>query len=322
MYFDVFNGDADGICALLQLRLQHPVKSSQLITGIKRDIQLLKKLPQQTENAQITVLDISMDKNRLELNQLLSKNNQILYADHHFSGEIPENNNLTALINTESNICTSLIINQHLNHPFYAWAITGAYGDNLMHSAQQLAQQHGVAETECHALRELGTLINYNGYGAELSDLYFLPDELFKRLLYYTNPMDFIRDSESDFDTLRNGYREDIAEAENTAFYYQNDSIAVSIFPHAQWARRVSGVFGNQLANQTPERAHAILTPLKQGHGFVVSVRAPLNNKTGADELCRKFPSGGGRKAAAGINQLPEQQLDTFIRCFQEQYQN
>ena len=39
MLFDVFNGDADGICALLQLRLERPL-ATQLITGVKRDIQL------------------------------------------------------------------------------------------------------------------------------------------------------------------------------------------------------------------------------------------------------------------------------------------
>jgi len=52
----------------------------------------------------------------------------------------------------------------------------------------------------------------------------------------------------------------------------------------------------------------------------LVGVRAPLNNKTGADELCRQFPSGGGRKAAAGINQLPEEQLTSFIDRFSQQY--
>jgi hypothetical protein len=41
--YDLFNGDADGICALIQLRLAHP-KESILITGIKRDIKLLKNL--------------------------------------------------------------------------------------------------------------------------------------------------------------------------------------------------------------------------------------------------------------------------------------
>jgi hypothetical protein len=43
MQIDVFNGDADGICALVQLRLAQPVQS-KLVTGVKRDIQLLEGL--------------------------------------------------------------------------------------------------------------------------------------------------------------------------------------------------------------------------------------------------------------------------------------
>ena len=42
--YDIFNGDADGICALLQLRLAEP-RQSTLITGVKRDIDLLKQVP-------------------------------------------------------------------------------------------------------------------------------------------------------------------------------------------------------------------------------------------------------------------------------------
>jgi hypothetical protein len=49
---------------------------------------------------------------------------------------------------------------------------------------------------------------------------------------------------------------------------------------------------------------------------YLVSVRAPLQNKVGADDLCRRFPSGGGRKAAAGINHLPADQLEGFIAQF------
>src|SRR5678815_3472044 len=41
-YFDVFNGDADGICALHQLRLADPLDST-LVTGLKRDIALLNR---------------------------------------------------------------------------------------------------------------------------------------------------------------------------------------------------------------------------------------------------------------------------------------
>ena len=41
--FDVFNGDADGLCALHQLRLAEPA-DSELVTGPKRDISLLKRV--------------------------------------------------------------------------------------------------------------------------------------------------------------------------------------------------------------------------------------------------------------------------------------
>ena len=37
--YDVFNGDADGLCALQQWRLADPAPST-LVTGVKRDIQL------------------------------------------------------------------------------------------------------------------------------------------------------------------------------------------------------------------------------------------------------------------------------------------
>ena len=99
----------------------------------------------------------------------------------------------------------------------------------------------------------------------------------------------------------------------------ETEQYAVYLLPAEPWARRVSGVLGNQLAREAPQRAHALLTRLPGG-GYLVSVRAPLATREGADELCRQFPTGGGRKAAAGINHLPEQQLATFIDKFKEIY--
>ncbi|MDP3856442.1 MAG: DHH family phosphoesterase, partial [Stagnimonas sp.] len=61
------------------------------------------------------------------------------------------------------------------------------------------------------------------------------------------------------------------------------------------------------------------LTEKSTGH-YLVSVRAPMHNKRGADELCRRFPTGGGRAAAAGINDLPQQRLADFWQQFQQQY--
>ena len=97
------------------------------------------------------------------------------------------------------------------------------------------------------------------------------------------------------------------------------NAVAVYVLPNEAWARRVGGVFGNHLANLNPDRGHAILTNKADGN-FLVSVRAPLNNKKGAADLCRKFPTGGGREAAAGINDLPKSMVDDFIAQFRTQY--
>ena len=55
---DVFNGDADGLCALHQLRLADPA-DSELVTGPKRDISLLKRV-QARAGDRITVLDLTL----------------------------------------------------------------------------------------------------------------------------------------------------------------------------------------------------------------------------------------------------------------------
>lgn len=68
-YIDVFNGDADGICSLVQLRLAEP-QYSQLVTGIKRDINLLDRVKASTGDV-VTVLDISMKNNHSGLLRVL-----------------------------------------------------------------------------------------------------------------------------------------------------------------------------------------------------------------------------------------------------------
>jgi hypothetical protein len=62
-HYDVFNGDADGLCALQQLRLEYSIDDAQLITGVKRDIDLLQQVEARVGDS-ITVLDISLDRNR------------------------------------------------------------------------------------------------------------------------------------------------------------------------------------------------------------------------------------------------------------------
>ena len=316
-FYDVFNGDADGLCGLQQLRLAHPLETT-LVTGVKRDIALLKRVAA-GEGDEVAVLDVSLDKNREPLEKLLNAGARVQYFDHHFAGDIPRHASLQAHIDTAPDTCTSLIVDAYLNGRHRAWAVVGAFGDNFDDSATKAAQPLELSDAQLGEMRELGICLNYNGYGATIDDLFFPPDELFRRMQPYADPLQFIADEPEVFACLRNGSREDTAHAEAIAPELLSDRYALYIFPAEPWARRVSGVYSNQLAMAAPDRAHALLTRLPEG-GFVVSVRAPLNNKTGADELCRAFPTGGGRKAAAGINNLPDDLVSEFIDKFKAMY--
>ncbi|MEE4202978.1 MAG: DHH family phosphoesterase [Halieaceae bacterium] len=313
--FDVFNGDADGICALLQLRLAEP-RDATLVTGVKRDISLLKQVVAAAGD-RITALDISLDKNRDALNALLSAGASVFYADHHFPGEIPEHRNLTALIDTAPEVGTCALVNRYLNGAQAAWAVVGTYGDNLDQTAEAIAAAHGL-DLDLPRCKELGVLINYNAYGATIDDLHIAPAALFKRLLAFSGPMDVLSGDPELVDRLSAGYDDDMKRAESSPRLLEDDNLAVIELPNEPWARRVSGVYGNHLANYYPDRAHAILTDIPEG--YLVSVRAPLNRRTGADDVCRQFATGGGRAAAAGINQLPGDEVDTLIDAMRRQY--
>lgn len=310
--FDVFNGDADGLCGLQQLRLAHPRKAT-LVTGPKRDIQLLEKVPAGNGD-DVAVLDVSLDSNRAGLMALLDKGATVTYFDHHFAGEIPAHPKLTAHIDTAADICTSLIINKHLNGKFAAWAMVGAFGDNFDESAEKLAASLPYEPAEVEQLKSLGICLNYNGYGATLDDLHFHPDELFRQLHPFADPLTFVRESPA-FKKLHHGYEDDLGRGRSTKPHVLTDKLGIYVLPADPWGRRVSGVLANELAQGAPARAHAMLTRLPEG-GYVVSVRAPMTTKKGADDLCRRFATGGGRKAAAGINLLPEIDFDRFVQEF------
>ena len=164
--YDVFNGDADGICALQQLRLQTP-RDATLITGLKRDIDLLQRIEPQSGD-DITVLDISLDKNRDALIAALATGARVFYADHHFPGDIPVNELFDCHIDVAADTCTSLIINNLLDHAQARWAVVGAFGDNFDQSAAELGNSLGLDAGGLDQLQQLGICLNYNGYGFEI----------------------------------------------------------------------------------------------------------------------------------------------------------
>ncbi len=319
MYIDVFNGDADGICALHQLRLHQPRPQARLLTGVKRDIRLLEVLAaENTVDALITVLDISLDKNRTPLEQLLANGNSVFYADHHYSGEALDNENLELHIHPEPEICTSLIISRLLDDAYLPWAIAGAFGDNLNEVAQSNAEKAGLTREQTERLQEIGVLLNYNGYGFSLSDLHMSPDILFREVHAYPDAFSFYEQSDA-LTALRIGYGEDIAQAEALVATVETETARVFELPNAAWARRIVGVFSNQIAREKPEKAHATMV-LNADGSQRISVRAPLTNRDGADTLCRQFPTGGGRAAAAGINALPAELQSAFVEALSSHF--
>jgi len=330
MHYDVFNGDADGIFSLIQLQCERAQneqvknektkktgKNTKLITGVKRDIALLKQVRAENGDS-FCVLDISLDKNKEALLNILQKKVDVLYIDHHFSGDIPKHIGLETHINQAPNVCTSLLVNGLLKGKYPLWAIAGAFGDNLKDSAIALAKSIALTTNKTEQLEKLGRYVNYNGYGTSLEDLHFNPEALYKNLLAYQSPLDFIADTK-EYQKLEQGYWEDMHKAKKMAAEYETRHTSLFILPNEKWARRVNGVFGNALANQFTHKAHAILTEKDSQH-YQVSVRAPLNNKQGADQLCRQFESGGGRAAAAGINELPKENLENFLKAFNSVY--
>lgn len=126
MNIDVCNGDADGLCSVVQWRLNTPRKS-RLITGLKRDIALLEHV-QAVHGDSVLVCDISMKRNLQPLMNLLSAGVSVRYFDHHHVDEIPVHPLLEAHIDFDSRSCTSLLVDQHLGGRFQAWAIVGAFG--------------------------------------------------------------------------------------------------------------------------------------------------------------------------------------------------
>jgi len=141
---------------------------------------------------------------------------------------------------------------------------------------------------------------------------------LYKLLIKSYNPFDFISKETSVYRKIYDNYNLDVYKAKTILPEIENDGICVIILPSEQWSRRVIGVYANLLMYENKNRAHALMI-LNKDKSYLVGVRAPYNNKKGADKLCAKF-GGGGRKGAAGINNLPNVEKNNFIKEFRDQY--
>lgn len=311
--YDVFNGDADGLCALHQLRMAQPRAHHRLITGVKRDIELLQQLPAE-QVLDVTALDICFDRNTASVRALLDSGSTVQYFDHHAASSLFEHPRLHATIDQSATVCTALLVDRHLGGRYRDWAIVAAFGDNLAKVARPLAQQQGHEERQIAQLERLGMLLNYNAYGEAIDDLHIPPLQLYTALHAFESPFDFIAKSDA-YAVLDAGYDEDQQRLTSLAPTLQDPHGEIFVLSGETWARRLSGSLANQRVAAGNGRCVSVLTPRSDG-GYLVSVRVTERCSAGADELCRRYPGGNGRRAAAGIDRLPETSLEGFFADF------
>lgn len=281
MRWFAYNGDADGICSMVQWGLAHGVEGKR-ITGVKRDIELLKRVFADKED-EIIVMDISLARNHSMATELIERGIKMTWFDHHLAGD--EIADLESYVDTSPNVCTALIVENYLGIES-DWAQVALHGDGLSDYSPK------------PEFKELGELLNYNGYGADLSDLHFHPDELMLHCLESKTPTEFMKTSI--FTKLQQGFAADMSHAESIT-----ESEGIYLLPNEPWARRVVGVMAHRI-NATGPGPHIIA--IDKGDTLQVSVRG----RNGIGELCTMF-GGGGRATAGGIDALPKEDMPALM---------
>jgi hypothetical protein len=310
--FSVCNGDADGLCAAVQWLIHEP-GPVHLVTGLKHERALLDSVDAHAGD-EVNIFDLALQPNRSALLRLLDSGARVRYFDHHaLVGELPHGALFEPHVDTASETCTSLLVDQRIGGACHGWALVGAYGDNLCAKADRLAADWGFGAADRDRLRRLGDVINYNAYGDDETDVRIPPAALYEILARYRDPLDMMHREAivDDIDAVR---RDDLRQGLAAVRQWKGSHGAVHVLPDAPWSRRVSGVLANELANLEPSRAHAVLRA-RRGGGYMISVRAPLQAPHGADVLCSRF-GGGGRAAAAGVDHLPADEFERFVAAF------
>ena len=281
MRWFAYNGDADGICSMVQWGLVHGVDGNR-VTGVKRDIELLDRI-NPSKGDEVIVMDISLARNHSMAQKFAQNGANITWFDHHLAGENIES--ISAHIDTSDNVCTARIVEQHLGVES-SWAQVALHGDGL-------SKHSSIPE-----YRELGELLNYNGYGADLTDLHFHPDDLMMLCLESKTPEQFMLSTA--FVKLKEGFDSDMSNAD---LIVEKDGFF--LLPNEAWARRVVGVMAHRI-NEKGTGPHVIA--IDKGSTFQVSIRG----KNGIGELCAMF-GGGGRATAGGIDNLPKAEITALM---------
>lgn len=313
-----FNGDADGLAAQQILGLEIGHRGVLKLTGTKREIELLDRLPPMS-GGHVHALDISLRRNLGGLPGLLANRNiKVTWYDHHDPGEPPADANLIVHVNQAPETCTAAIVNTVFGHRHPLWAALAAFGDNLPATGSALASAGGASAHEAQLLKRAGVLVNYNAYGEAPGDQLFSALELAERMEPHISPLDFCWDADI-FPALAAQFESDREAFQALTPLVDAPSAKAFISPDTAFARRYGATWANERALENPDEAFAILQVGGDGN-YRVSIRAPRRTGTvpAAGDLAKEFAGGGGRRLAAGIDALPPNQLDRFADRFAE----
>ena len=332
--FDVCHGDADGLCAIRQWRLNAPA-STTLITGAKRDIGLLQRVLVHRAR-EVLVMDLSVQRNRAALQALLKAGVRVQWFDHHACDPMPEHALLQSVIDPSPQTCTSLLVDAYIHGRQRAWALVGAYGDNLIAQAETLADASGFDATQRASLRSLGETMTYNACSGRAEDGCVDPHEVYRRMTAWPDPLVLLA-RDPVLQRLARLRRDDLARAEMWPVQVLSSAARMAVLPDTAWSRRVAGTLADQLMRASPAQSHAVLLEQPDA-SFRVSVRRALATAAAqatasaasglateadrtaavwqsAEALCRRF-GGGGRVQAAGIDRLAALQREPFEQAF------
>lgn len=314
--FDVCHGDADGLCALRQWRLSHPAMTT-LVTGAKRDIELLRKVPVRGTR-EVVVMDLSLARNRDALLVLLQAGVHVRWFDHHAGEGLPAHALLDSVIDTSAQTCTSLLVDAVLQGRHRLWALVGAYGDNLIEQADALAAAATLSDEASGDLRRLGEAITYNACSGQVQDGCVDPHDLYRRMVQWEDPLSLLR-RDPMVQRLIRLRRDDLARADGWPVAKLSERARLVVLPDQAWSRRVASTLADALLRSEPDMAHAVLLQRADG-GWRISVRRAFNEDrrqgaASADALCRTF-GGAGRLRAAGIDRLDPKQRQPFEDAF------
>jgi hypothetical protein len=311
----IFNGDADGLISQHLLFLSG-IKPGLRITGVKRDIALMAKLPADYPG-DVHVLDLGFKSNAsAALAYLAQARGKLTWYDHHESGDLPSSPLFTSHIHPTRGQCTGLIVNSVLNHAYDSWAAAAAFGDNVTASADAVLTRTDLAGGAREDLRNLGELLNYNAYG-EIEDALFAPLDIATALEGFSDPLAFFQKS-GIFAPLAAQLKQDATESDHLSPWKTQAQAQVYRVPNLPWARRYGATWMNRLIRLHPDIGLAIFQEKADGN-YLVSLRAPQQgDKTiwSAATFAERFPTGGGRVQAAGINSLPANQLNDCVNAF------